>query len=74
MQSSAIEKNYATHTKGEYKGKRHGAGALVAVVIGAILLAICAALFIVVRIHRSRKLMLVGSVCSENSICSLAKG
>nr|GMD00231.1 protein STRUBBELIG-RECEPTOR FAMILY 2 [Ipomoea batatas] len=74
MQSSTIAKNYASHTKGgEYKGKRYGSEALVAVVIGATLLAICAVLFIVVRIHRSRNQMLIGSVCTENCIRCLTK-
>nr|GMD90560.1 protein STRUBBELIG-RECEPTOR FAMILY 2 [Ipomoea batatas] len=74
MQSSTIAKNYASHTKGgEYKGKRYGSEALVAVVIGATLLAICAVLFIVVRIHRSRNQMLICSVCTENCIRCLTK-
>ncbi|RAL48508.1 hypothetical protein DM860_005932 [Cuscuta australis] len=71
MQSSAIEKNNPSHTEEGHKRKRAHTWTIVAVVIGAALVAIFATLFIVVWAHRSRKPMYIGSECTENSIHSL---
>lgn len=70
-ESSAIESYPSSHKEGEKKKKEMGPGGIALMICGGTLVAFCAALVIVIHIHRSRALKLKRLENSEASRYSL---